>query len=82
MEYKLTQHASDAIEKRRISIEWVERILNKPDWTEPDALDEDLQHRLGSIKEFEERVLRVIINMKASPPRIVTAYFDRRSKKP
>ena len=82
MDYNLTQHAADALEKRQIASEWLERVLSEPEWTEPDSIDGDLQHRLGRVPDFENRVLRVIVNFKVTPPRVVTAYFDRRSKKP
>lgn len=80
MDYYLTQHASDALEKRRIAREWMERILSTPEWSEQDPIDGDLEHRLGLIAEFENRVLRVIVNVKARPLRVVTVYFDRRRK--
>lgn len=46
--------------------------------TEADSVDPTLQHHLARISEFEHRVLRVIINVEKSPPRVVTAFFDRR----
>ena len=58
MDNYLTQHAGDALEKRRIPTEWMERVLTVPDCTERDPMDADLEHRLGRIREFENRVLR------------------------
>jgi len=81
MEYKLTQHAADALEKRQIPKEWMEQVLMEPEWTEPDAIDGDLQHRLGRIADFQDCVLRVIVNPRVTPLRIVTVYFDRRRMK-
>ena len=80
MDYYLTEHAGDALEVRRIPTEWMQRVLTAPEWTERDGVDADLEHRLGRIPEFENRVLRVIVNPTATPPRIVTVYFDRRRK--
>jgi hypothetical protein len=80
MKYYLTEHARDALAKRQIAIEWMERVLNAPDWTEPDAVDPELEHRLARVADFGDRVLRVIVNVKAQPPRIVTTYFDRGRK--
>jgi hypothetical protein len=80
MEYYLTEHARDALAKRRITVEWMEQVLVAPDWTERDSVDPDLEHRLGRIEAFGGRVLRVIVNANARPPRIVTTYFDRRRK--
>jgi len=80
MDYHLTQHARDALEKRRIRLEWMERVLTEPEQTEADAMDKDIEHRLAAITEFQGRVLRVIVNAKANPPRVITAYFDRRRR--
>jgi hypothetical protein len=78
MDYALTEHARDALEKRRIALSWMERAFNVPEVTEPDAVDPDLEHRLARIPEQGDRVLRVIVNGKKTPPHIVTVFFDRR----
>ncbi len=78
MDYVLTEHARDALEKRQIQIAWVEQALTAPEVTEADPMDADLHHRLARIPEFGNRVLRVIVNGKKTPPHVVTAFFDRR----
>jgi hypothetical protein len=80
MNYSLTEHARDALEKRRVAQEWLQRAFAAPESVERDAIDPDLEHRLVHIPEFGGRTLRVIVNVRALPPRIVTAYFDRRRK--
>jgi uncharacterized DUF497 family protein len=80
MPYTLTQHARDVIEKRKISFEWLERALNSPQRIEQDGTDSDLEHRLTTIEEYGCRVLRVIVNFKVCPIKVVTAYFDRNVK--
>jgi hypothetical protein len=55
----------------------MERALTTPDLIEADPIDADLEHRLTSIAEFENRVLRVVVNVKVTPPPVVTASFDR-----
>ncbi|MCS6997458.1 MAG: DUF4258 domain-containing protein [Casimicrobiaceae bacterium] len=82
MEYVLTEHARDALRKRRIEVAWVERALTAPEATEADPVDPELDHRLARIPEFGNRVLRVIVNVRRTPPRIVTAFFDRRRIEP
>lgn len=82
MDYLLTKHAREALEKRQISVAWLERTLDQPTWTEPDPLDSDLEHRLAAVPEFGDRVLRVIVNSKVAPLRVITAYFDRRKNRP
>ena len=78
MGYELTANARDSLEKRHIALTWVERAFDAPEATEADPVDPDLEHRLARIPEWGNRVLRVIINGRAVPPRIVTAFFDRR----
>jgi hypothetical protein len=72
----LSAHAKTVIGERSIRIEWVERVLSKPDKTEPDGDDPDLMHALGRIPERDDRVRRVVYNASTNPVRIVTAYFD------
>lgn len=78
MDYVLTEHARDALEKRRIPVSWMEHALTQPEVTEADPVDPNLEHRLARIPEFGNRVLRVIINVKKTPPLVVTVFFDRR----
>lgn len=58
MNLDLTQHARDAITKRKIQIRWVEHVLTNPMQVEGDAHDPALEHRLATITEFGSRVLR------------------------
>ena len=78
MDYVLTEHARDALEKRRIPLAWLEQALTMPEVTEADPVDPQLEHRLARIPEFGHRVLRVIVNGAKTPPHVVTAFFDRR----
>jgi hypothetical protein len=63
--------------KRRIPLEWVERVLGQPERVQDDENDGELEHRLARIPEHGNRVLRVIVNRVTSPEKIVTFYFDR-----
>ncbi|HCX32801.1 MAG TPA: hypothetical protein DHV08_04120 [Rhodocyclaceae bacterium] len=82
MDYVLTEHARDAVEKRRIQLEWVERAMKAPERVEPDRVDTALEHRLARIAEFDNRVLRVVVNRNVAPARIITVFFDRRRTLP
>ncbi len=77
MNYELTDHARTVLAEREIPSAWVECVLAEPEKVEDDPDDAELEHRLGRIKEHENRVLRVIINKTVSPMRVVTVYFDR-----
>jgi len=78
--FELTAHASTAIAKRGIEAEWVGRVLSDPERIEQHASDPALRHALARIAEHSGRVLRVVYNAHADPPRVVTAYFDRRQR--
>lgn len=80
MNYQLTQHASDVLAERRISVEWMEQVFANPAVIEPSLTDPDLENRFGKIVEFGDRVLRVVVNTKVVPERVVSVYFDRRMK--
>ena len=56
------------------------QTLTAPEWTEPDPVDEELEHRLAHFAQFGNRVLRVVVNVRVQPVRVVTTYFDRRRK--
>lgn len=79
MDYRLTRHATDMLEKREIAVAWVERVLREPERTETDSADPTLEHHLGRIADFDNRVLRVIVRPSGGYLLVVTAYFDRRS---
>jgi len=76
--YELTQHARDVLVKRKIKITWLEQVLTFPQRVETDATDPMLEHRMAEISEYENRVLRVIINSHINPIRVVTLFFDRK----
>lgn len=78
--YELTAHAATVIAEREIEAEWIERVLERPERTEPDRADPSLLHALGRIKERGQRTLRVVYNPSVDPRRVVTAYFDRRER--
>ncbi len=80
MNYELTRHAQKVLQEREIEIEWLERVLMNPASTMPDPMDADMEHRIGKIVEYGDRVLRVVVNTKVEPFRVVTVYFDRKMK--
>jgi hypothetical protein len=78
--FELTAHAAAAIAKRGIDAAWIARVLSNPERVEHHASDAALRHALARIPERGDRVLRVVYNVDVNPPRVVTAYFDRRQK--
>jgi hypothetical protein len=55
-------------------------VLSAPERVEQHASDPALRHALARIPERDGRVLRVVYNASVNPPRVVTAYFDRRQR--
>lgn len=78
--FDLTAHAATVIARRGIDPEWVGRVLSAPERVEQHASDPALRHALARIAERGDRVLRVVYNASVNPPRVVTAYFDRRQR--
>jgi hypothetical protein len=76
--FVLTAHAVAALAERGIDLDWVERVLRRPERTEMDRDDPALRHVLGRIEERDNRVLRVVYNPTTRPWRLVTVFFDRR----
>ena len=75
--FKLTLHAKQMIEEREISMKWIEQALDSPNKVEQDKKDRDLKHYLRRIVENNDKILRVVINNKADPIKVIMAYFDR-----
>ena len=77
---EFSEHAHFAASEREIPIEWVERVVKTPELCLQDPRDAE-QHRFyGPIQEFGNRVLRVVVNTKAAPWRVVSVFFDRSMK--
>ncbi len=71
-----SKHAKSMMHERMIQEEWVLNTLLFPDRVEERREDE--VHYLKEIPNAKGKVLRVIINPKLSPHRVITLFFDRR----
>ena len=80
MNYELTKHAQRVLEEREIPLEWLERALVAPDLTMPDPNDSLLERCFRCIPEYDNRILRVVVNKSVVPHRIVSVFFDRTMK--
>ncbi len=65
--------------ERGIKNEWVEAAILSPDMQ--DVRADQNAHYFKGITERGGRILHVVVNPKASPQIIVTAFFDRRARK-
>ncbi|MDR4470323.1 MAG: DUF4258 domain-containing protein [Nitrospira sp.] len=80
--YELSEHARESWRKRPvIRMEWIEQVLKQPQLVEMDSVDQELEHRLRRIQEYDGRALRVIVKKDTNPLRIITFYFDRRMRR-
>lgn len=77
MKFTLSGHASTVVAERGIRNEWIELALSAPQKTHADDADPSLVHHLVEIAAFENRVLRVVVNVRGGAPHVVTAFFDR-----
>jgi hypothetical protein len=80
--FELTEHARAVLAERQIDLAWVRAVLASPQRTEADRHDPRLQHALGTIAERDGRILRVVYTVGEEPVRVVTAFFDRRERRP
>ena len=71
-----SRHARDMLEEREIPEEWMWWTIDEPDQTEIGA--DDNTHYVKAIPEYGGRFLRVVVNPRVQPERIVTLFFDRR----
>ena len=79
MEIVYTVHARDMLAERAIPDTWVVRAVESPLRTE--THDDGTTHYLGEVPERSGRILRVVMNTEASPPIVVTVFFDRRLRR-
>jgi len=75
----MSGHFGDMLEERHISSQWVETTIADPEMTEDH--DDGTKHFIKRIPEFDNRWLRVIVNITEFPYKGVTAFFDRRLRR-
>ena len=75
--FVLTAHAGEVVEARGIRREWIRRVLEAPKKKSSDKADRTLKHYLGVVAEYDDRVLRIVVDDRKTPVRVITAYFDR-----
>ncbi len=77
---EFTKHALHAMTERAIPMEWVERVVAEPALREPDPTDPEVERFFRPIPEQDNRMLRVAINTRVAPWRVVSVFFDRNVK--
>lgn len=80
VDLEFTEHAVHAMAQRRILSEWVERALAEPMLRVPDPNDFEIERFFCKVPEQGGRVLRVAVNIRVAPWRVVSVFFDRTMK--
>lgn len=78
----ITEHAAAAIAERKLLLRWIEEAVQKPEWTEPDLQWPDVERRFRAVPEYGNRILRAACLETPTETRIITAFFDRKAKRP
>ena len=76
---EFSKHFNQMLEERNIRRDWVDQALDVPDNVED--IEDRTRHYIKKIPEYENRWLRVVINIRVNPNRAVTAFFDRRLRR-
>ncbi len=77
VEIELTRHAFHVMAERMILMEWVERVVAEPALRLPDPNDPDVERFFRRIPDQSDRALRVAVNTRVTPWRVVSVFFDR-----
>jgi hypothetical protein len=75
----LSKHAEEAVEKRNLRFDWIERVLAEPDFAHPDP-DPTLTRSFKAIVEARGKILRVVHRPEGNDILVVTIHFDRDAK--
>ncbi|MBI5731567.1 MAG: DUF4258 domain-containing protein [Ignavibacteriales bacterium] len=67
------------MKEREIREEWVWLAVDNPDWKKKG--DDNNIHYFKSISEHGERILHVVVNDNVLPKKVVTVFFDRRTRR-
>ena len=77
MELEFSKHAIRVLAERKISREWVEHTVREPELRQPDPNDPFVERFFRRIPENGDRTLRVAVNIRVAPWRVVSVFFDR-----
>ena len=72
-----TRHALHVMGERQIRVEWVESAVSEPALRTLDLNDPEVERFFRRIPEHGDRVLRVAVNTRVAPWRVVSVFFDR-----
>ena len=73
-------HARVAMTERVIPTEWIERTVSEYELRTDDPSDPELERFFARVPERDGRVLRVVVNTRVIPWKVVSVFFDRRMR--
>ncbi|OJF96778.1 DUF4258 domain-containing protein [Pararhizobium antarcticum] len=79
---RYTLHAETVIRERGLNKSWIENTVRQPDWRIPDPEDKDIARLYRHISERGDRILRVACLENVEEIRIISAFFDRKARRP
>ena len=74
---EFTKHALHVMEERAIPPDLVELAVAEPSLRTPDPNDHEVERFYRRSAEHDDRVLRVAVNTRVAPWRVVSVFFDR-----
>ena len=77
MRLRYTRHALGVMAERMIPREWVEWTVAAPELRTHDPNDSEVERFFRRVPERSGRVLRVAVNTRVVPWRVVSVFFDR-----
>lgn len=80
IEYYYGSHALNQSHERKIKLEWADYVIKNPEYIEYLEKEKKL-YCYAKIEEFGNRYLKVVLNGKSVPYRVITLHFDRRIAK-
>ena len=74
---RCSAHAVEVMRERSIRIDWIERTIADPAFSERDSKDPSLVRSYRQITDYGNRWLRVVYRESDADFFVVTVYFDR-----
>jgi hypothetical protein len=74
---RLTTHAREAIDARKIALAWIWAAVHSPDFVDTDPRHPERKRSYKAIAEYGGRMLRVVHRPEGDDIVVITVHFDR-----
>jgi hypothetical protein len=78
---RLTKHAREAIDARKLDCAWIEAALHAPDFVDADPRHPERTRSFKAIAQCGGRVLRVVHRPEGNDIVVITVHFDRGARR-